>query len=219
MIPQVKICGLTTPEIAKTCAALGADAIGLVFFPKSPRNVSIDQAKNIAEVVKNVLRVTGVFVNADYDTIMHTVDFCGLHAAQLHGNEPPTLVDRIKQNGIRVVKCLYLESEPAVQKADYYSPDGFLIECAKGILPGGNALSWNFESAGQLSLHKPFAIAGGLSVDNVADAVMKSRAVSVDVSSGVEKAPGVKDEEKIQTFIDIVKACDIRRDNCMDTVF
>jgi phosphoribosylanthranilate isomerase len=206
---QVKICGITTPESAKKCVELGADAIGVVFFPKSPRNVSTETAKKIASAVNGKAAVTGVFVNETFDFIMERVDSCLLDAVQLHGNESPDFIQRLKESvkdrGIKVIKCLYLESDPNVSFSATYNADSFLIECAKGVLPGGNAMDWNFKRAGNLNIKKPVMIAGGLSPDNIIEAISSALPDAVDVSSGVEEMPGQKSPEKVEAFINAVK--------------
>lgn len=203
--PQIKICGLTDVDQALACAELGADAIGLVFFPKSPRNLSEDQARIICDALPDHVVTTGVFVNETFEGIMHKIVQCNIKAVQLHGNESPDLVARLKRENLPVIKVLYMESDPSISLSDDYDPTAFLVECAKGILPGGNALSWNFERASELKTEKPVLIAGGLSPENIADAVLKARPDGVDVSSGVEKSPGQKDLKKVEAFITAVK--------------
>lgn len=208
--PQIKICGLTNVDQALACADLGADAIGLVFFEKSPRNLTMDQAREICEALPESVVTTGVFVNESFESIMQKVTHCGIRAVQLHGNESPELVARLRGENLPVVKVLYMESDPHICEAVNFNPSAFLVECAKGILPGGNALSWNFERVSALETEKPMLIAGGLSPDNIADAVEKARPDGVDVSSGVEKSPGQKDLKKVEAFITAVKQAAVR---------
>ncbi|GAB6094316.1 phosphoribosylanthranilate isomerase [Desulfatiferula olefinivorans] len=203
--PQIKICGLTRVDQALACARLGADAIGLVFYPKSPRNVSDETARDICRALPGTATPTGVFVNETFDVIMDKVNRCGLKAVQLHGSESPDLVRRLIDEHLPVIKVLYMESEPAVDRVDDYPATAFLVECAKGILPGGNALSWNFERVRELKTDKPILIAGGLSPDNIIQAVTAARPLGVDVSTGVEKSPGIKDLSKVDAFIMAVK--------------
>lgn len=203
--PQIKICGLTDADQALACAELGADAIGLVFFEKSPRNLSEDRARTICDALPDCVVTTGVFVNETFEGIMQKIVQCNIRAVQLHGNESPDLVARLRAENLPVIKVLYMESDPNINRADDYDPNAFLVECAKGILPGGNALSWNFERASEFKTEKPVLIAGGLSPENIADAVIKARPDGVDVSSGVEKSPGQKDLKKVEAFITAVK--------------
>lgn len=203
--PQIKICGLTDVDQALACAELGADAIGLVFFEKSPRNLSVDQARAICDALPSHVMTTGVFVNETFDSVMDKVLRCGIKVVQLHGNERPELVSRLIREKLPVIKVLYMESDPNIKLADDFDPTAFLVECAKGVLPGGNALSWNFERVSELKTQKPVLIAGGLSPDNIADAVAKAMPDGVDVSSGVELSPGRKDLKKVEAFITAVK--------------
>jgi len=207
--PQIKICGLTDVSQALACAELGADAIGLVFFPKSPRNVSVETARSISDALPKHVTATGVFVNESYEGILEKAERCGLKAAQLHGDESPDLVLKLMNQGLRVIKVLYMESEPHVRDIGHYDPSAFLVECAKGILPGGNALAWNFRNIRNVRTEKPLIIAGGLSPDNIGDAILSALPDAVDVSSGVESIPGQKDLAKVASFITRVKNCDM----------
>ena len=208
-IPQVKICGLTRPDEAARCAELGPDAIGLVFFPKSPRNVSIDQARAVVDALPGDLATVGVFVNADFDTIMERVDDCGLSMAQLHGRETPRLVERLHGEGVGVIKGLFIDGEPGLAAAGQYAADAFLVECSKGPLPGGNAMAWDWGAARDFGDRHPLVLAGGLAPDNVADAIHAARPAAVDVSSGVEASPGRKDPVKVGRLIRAVHGYDM----------
>jgi phosphoribosylanthranilate isomerase len=140
---------------------------------------------------------------------MGKVERCGLKAVQLHGNETPDLVQRLMDVNLTVIKVFYMESEPHVRKTCDYHPSAYLVECAKGVLPGGNAMSWNFQNVRQVKTDKPLIIAGGLDPDNISSAVMSAEPDAVDVSSGVEQEPGFKDLAKVALFIAHVKACDM----------
>ncbi len=207
--PQIKICGLTDVSQALNCAELGADAIGLVFFAQSPRNVSIEKARAIADALPKHVTTTGVFVNESYEGVVEKAERCGLRAVQLHGNESPDLVLKLMNQGLRVIKVLYMESEPHVRDIGHYDPSAFLVECAKGVLPGGNALAWNFRNIRNVRTEKPLIIAGGLDPENIGDAVLSALPDAVDVSSGVESIPGQKDLAKVASFITRVKNCDM----------
>jgi phosphoribosylanthranilate isomerase len=205
--PQIKVCGLTSPEAAAQCALLGADAIGVVFFPKSPRCVTIDQAKAICAGIPSHTARVGVFVDESYDRIMKIVASCGLSAVQLHGHEPPTLVSDLRRQNLIVIKALYMESEPSVKQAARYEALAFLVECARGVLPGGNAMGWNWKNARPFGKKHPLILAGGLNPENIAQAVIEAQPDAVDVSSGVESSPGKKDIHKIKAFIHAVQGC------------
>jgi len=200
--PWIKICGLTEPENAVGCAQLGADAIGLVFYEKSPRNVSIKKAAEISNALPDHILTIGVFVNESFHDIMEKVHRCSLKGVQLHGNEPPDLINKLSKENLVVIKALFASKAPLLNTVTQYeSASFFLVEYGQGILPGGNAASWNYELSGQLKSNTPVILAGGLHPGNVAQAVKVAKPAGVDVSSGVEKTYGIKDLSKVQTFI------------------
>lgn len=198
--PQVKVCGLTRVDEAVACAAAGAAAIGLVFYPPSPRSVTPDQARRITLSLPPEVVPTGVFVNAGFDTIMNRVRHCGLGAVQLHGQEPPDLAARLQAEGLIVLKALFLEKEPTLSRADRYPGIALLVEHGGGRLPGGNARAWDWSAARRLGETHPLVLAGGLSPQNVAAAAAATRPDAVDVSSGVEQSPGRKDLVRVAAF-------------------
>jgi len=202
--PQVKICGLTSVNEALQCATLGANAIGCVFYPKSPRNISKQQAKKICLALPPDVITVGVFVNETFSGIMHKVEYCGLKAVQLHGRESPELVDRLCQENIMVIKALFAEGNPTLEEASNYNATAYLVECGRGKLPGGNAMTWDWEKANSIGKKYPLILAGGLTPENVCQAITASTSDAVDVSSGVEASPGQKDLNKVAVFMDAV---------------
>lgn len=202
---QIKVCGLTETETAEACAALGIDAVGLVFYPKSPRFVSNRRAAEIAAAVTGKAAIVGVFVDEPLDSLMEKVHQCGLTTVQLHGQEPPEYVLRLKQADLTVIKGIFQEREPTFKQAALYDPSAFLVECGRGRLPGGNAHVWNWAAAREIRTERPVIIAGGLSPVNVDQAILLGRPDAVDVSSGVEAAPGKKDLDKIKAFLAAVQ--------------
>lgn len=209
--PQIKVCGLTRVKNALECIALGANAIGCVFYPKSPRHVTDDKARDICLAISSKAVTVGVFVNESFFFIMEKVQRCLLDAVQLHGQESPELVRRLCKENIKVVKTLFLSSKPTFKNAKDYEPSAFLVECGNSALPGGNAVSWNWKKARHLVGNCPVILAGGLSPENVSDAVKQSTPDAVDVSSGVELSPGLKDTGKVEAFIQAVSMCDLKR--------
>jgi phosphoribosylanthranilate isomerase len=205
--PQIKICGLTNADEAMACAELGADAIGFIFYPKSPRYVNPDLAKKICTALpKNVMTV-GVFVDEAIETIIDIAMTCGLGAIQLHGAESPRFVENLIPKRIPIIKALYMKGEPSVENAFLYNAFAYLVECEKDKLPGGNALTWKWEDAADFGEHFPFILAGGLSPDNIATAIYAARPDAVDVSSGVENSPGKKEIHKVEEFILNARNC------------
>jgi phosphoribosylanthranilate isomerase len=210
-IPQVKVCGLTNQDEAAGCVSLGADAIGCVFFSKSPRNVSLSQAKKIVRALPSHVKAVGVFVNESFEEITRAVEHCGLHAVQLHGQEPPELTELLHQKGLTIIKALFMEKDPLLSKAADYRAAAYLVECGKGELPGGNAVSWAWEDAMEFGEKRPLILAGGLTPENISIAISSALPDAVDVSSGVESSPGRKDLDKVAAFIRSVKKCGMNK--------
>ncbi len=206
-IPAVKICGLTDPGQAAECVSLGADAIGLVFYRKSPRFVSTDRAVDICSSLSPSVITTGVFVNETYDFIMKRVDTCSLKAVQLHGSETPELVNKLAVTGVAVIKALFAGKNPCLNDAVMFNrASAFLVEYGRGVLPGGNAEKWDWGMAKQVKTDHALILAGGLTPENVKTAIKSALPDAVDVSSGVEISHGIKDLEKVKQFIENVKS-------------
>ncbi|MCF8069948.1 MAG: phosphoribosylanthranilate isomerase [Desulfobacterales bacterium] len=209
--PQIKICGLTNIDEAQACAVAGADAVGFIFFPKSPRNIDDDKARSIIRTLPEKVQKVGVFVNETFSNIMHKVDYCGLTVVQLHGQEAPDCVDELCKKNIKVVKVLFSGGKPDLSNASNYNASAYLVECAGGPLPGGNAMEWNWKTAKPFVEKYPMVLAGGLSADNITAAINDSTPDAVDISSGVEYKPGRKDLKKVTQFINTVSACKLDR--------
>jgi phosphoribosylanthranilate isomerase len=209
--PQVKICGLTTAEEAQACAELGADAIGCVFYPPSPRHVIDEKARDICRSLPAAICAVGVFVNEPFATIMRKVARCGLKAVQLHGQETAELAENLQNEGLLVIKALFMNRAPSLDCAGAFRTSAYLIECAGGPLPGGNALAWDYRAAAGLSVKDPVILAGGINPDNVSRAIREASPDAVDVSSGVESAPGTKDMEKVKRLLEAVATTDCLR--------
>ena len=203
--PQIKICGLTRVEEAVACASLGVDALGFVFYPKSPRAVTLHQVREIAAALPSSVCRIGVFVDESYETIITSARASRLHAVQLHGHESPELVKKLRAAGLMVIKTLFSVREPFFAQARQFSADAFLVECGSGPLPGGNARAWDFSLLETFGKKNQLILAGGLSIDNVSEAVLSCRPDAVDISSGVERSPGRKDLNKVKSFIQAVR--------------
>jgi phosphoribosylanthranilate isomerase len=210
-IPHVKICGITRVQDALGCAELGADAIGCVFYPKSPRHLTKDRAREICTAVPDFLKTVGVFVDETFSRIMHHVEYCHLTTVQLHGREQGELVRRLRKENIHVIKALFADRSPTFDDAPKYPASAFLVECGRGKHPGGNALEWNWEAAKNIGKEYPLILAGGLDPENVALAVQMSAPCAVDVSSGVESDPGRKDFDKVAAFMTAVSNCGLEK--------
>ena len=148
--------------------------------------------------------VVGVFVDEPVDVILQKAERCGLTGVQLHGRETPAEVTQLKNTGLTVIKALFQKREPSFQSVSRYDPSAFLLECGRGRLPGGTARVWDWADAQAIAANAPVILAGGLTPENVVQAVRLGRPHAVDVSSGVETSPGKKDLVKIEAFVSAV---------------
>ncbi len=203
----IKFCGLTRPQDIAAAADAGARYVGFVFFPKSPRNVSADIARPLALDVPPGVAKVGLVVDPDDDTLTRLLADVPLDVLQLHGHESPARVAEVKQKfGLPVMKAVGIADASDLPQIDAYAAvaDQLLIDAKppKGAdLPGGNGLSFDWQLlAGRKYWTKPWMLAGGLSPANVAEAVRRTGAKQVDVSSGVESRPGEKDPAKMAAF-------------------
>ena len=203
MSVTVKICGITSEADALAAVEAGADAIGLMFYDGSPRHVSIEQAQTISAVLPpHVVRV-GVFVNAAEATIARAIAECTLSIAQFHGDETPENCGRF---AIMTLKAFRMKGPETLEEMEEFPTDGFLLDAyVKDELGGtGASFSWDLAVRAQ-EFGRPVFLAGGLTADNVAEAVRKVQPFAVDVSSGVEIAPGKKCPDKMRTFVSAAK--------------
>jgi phosphoribosylanthranilate isomerase len=195
---RVKICGITNQEDALMVVEAGADALGFVFFDKSPRCIEPGKAADIIRALPPFVVSVGLFVNADIDFVNATADRCGLDIVQLHGDETPdfcSMVDR------RVVKVFRIRDAQSLGPMKDYSVAGYLLDAYSPKVYGGTGLTFNWEIAGKAKKFGPVILAGGLTPDNVRQAVETVAPYAVDVSSGVETAPGRKDSDRVKEFI------------------
>ncbi len=199
---QVKICGLTKVTQAKKIAALGVDAVGLVFYPKSKRHIDMETAYRIQKSLPDRVWCVGVFVDEPFSTIMEKVRYCHLDAVQLHGNETRHLVEKLQKEHLMVIKALYMDGKPHIKNAEKYRASACLVECSAGKLPGGNAQSWRWGRVRSYSLDTPLILAGGLTPENIETAVLSGRPDAVDISSGVEADFGDKDLLKVKMLLE-----------------
>jgi len=197
--PKVKICGVTTPADARLAVELGADLIGLNFHAPSPRCVTPSQGRDIASAVAGRAKVVGVFVNRPTEELKGIVETVPLDLIQFHGDEGP---EEIEPWGRRALKVFRIgDSFEPDRLARYPGVWGFLFDCRDEEVYGGSGRSWNYDTiAGLDARGKPVLLAGGLKPENVRAALQRSGADGVDVCSGVEKAPGVKDAELLRWF-------------------
>lgn len=204
---RVKICGLRTPQDVAAAADAGAAYVGFVFFPKSPRHISIEQATALALEAPVGLCKVALTVNADDTMLDALTEAVPLDMLQLHGHESPERVAQVKARyGLPVMKAIGVASAEDLPQIDLYSQvaDQLLIDAKPpkdADLPGGNGLAFDWRLlAGRKYWQRPWMLAGGLTPDNVAEAVRMTGARQVDVSSGVEALPGQKDPDLIARF-------------------
>jgi phosphoribosylanthranilate isomerase len=209
---QVKICGLSTEDTMEAALDAGADMVGLMFFPKSPRHVSLSQACKLADMARGKAEIVAVTVNMDLDGLSRIKELVNPDTFQFHGDETPEACAAAKvMQGTKVMKAVSVSEKADLEKAIYYSivADSILFDAkppAGSDLPGGNGVSYDWELLKDLDLKKPFMLSGGLDPSNVAEAIRLSGTKAVDVSSGVERDKGVKDNELIRAFMAAVKS-------------
>jgi phosphoribosylanthranilate isomerase len=196
---RVKICGITRPEDGLVAARHGADAIGLVFYDKSPRSVELSAAQEIVSALPPFVDVVALFVNEQEARIREVLSSIPIDLIQFHGDEPAEFCSRF---GRRYIKAIQMrENTDLAQVCEQYSgASGILLDTYKKDVPGGTGESFQWSLVPK-NLTKPIILAGGLSPDNVVAAITQVNPYAVDVSSGVEKAKGVKDEDRIAALI------------------
>jgi phosphoribosylanthranilate isomerase len=203
MRTRVKICGITNAADARSAAEAGADMIGLMFYESSPRQVTLETAREISRALPPEVLSVGVFVNPDKAFVERAIDGCRLSLLQFHGDEAP---DFCTQFGLLSLKALRVRDTESLKMLENYQTSAFLLDAYSAGVPGGTGekFDWDLAVAAQ-KLGKPIFLAGGLTPENVGAAVKKVRPFAVDVSSGVESAPGRKDPEKMRAFIKAVR--------------
>ena len=209
---NVKICGLTTVEAVQDTVAAGADYIGLVFFPKSPRNLDFDTAQRLAQQVPSHVKTVALMVNPSDDFLRELLEHIDVDILQLQGSESAERVREIKElSGKPVIKALGVSSQDDLATLESYKglADQILLDAKApkdADRPGGNGASFDWSLLTDTSIDVPWMLAGGLTIENVKEALTVSHARQVDVSSAVESAPGVKDKEKVRAFIAAAKS-------------
>ena len=205
---KVKICGITNLEDALLAAEAGADLLGFIFYPPSPRAVEVDGVRPIVQALQTEhagVGLVGVFVDEPVERVAAIVRACGLDHAQLHGSEPPRDVDELVSQGIAVIKGFRLRDGSAMQEMACYQPTAFLLDTYVAGRPGGTGETFDWRLARDAPPGARVVLAGGLTPDNVVEAMRTARAWGVDVSSGVEARPGRKDHDKVRRFIAAAK--------------
>jgi phosphoribosylanthranilate isomerase len=195
---RVKICGITNSEDAKMAVEAGADALGFVFFQGSPRYVAPDRAKAIIQTLPPFVQTVGLFVNEADETVNAIADRCGIDVVQLHGDETPEYCATIRR---RIIKAVRVKNATSLEVLPAYDNVSCLLDAWSPAAYGGTGETFNWELAATVATNRPVILAGGLTPENVAAAIAAVKPYAVDVSSGVEGAPGVKDAVLVTRFI------------------
>jgi phosphoribosylanthranilate isomerase len=197
---KVKICGITNREDALMAAEAGADAVGFVFYPPSPRHISPGNAAGIIRALPPFVQTVGLFVDQDISVVNATADLCGLDLIQLHGDETPGYCDSVRR---RVIKAFRVKDITTLDSLLQYHVAGCLLDAWSPAAHGGTGRTFNWDIAAEaVQQGHRIILAGGLSPENVSEAIGLVHPYGVDVSSGVETAPGLKDAYKIRLFVE-----------------
>jgi phosphoribosylanthranilate isomerase len=206
---RVKICGITRATDARLAAELGAWALGMIFWPGSPRLCAIEDAEAIGAQYRRRLELAGVFVNATLDEVASTADRCGLTLLQLHGDEGPAYCrEAARRTGCKVMKAARVRDAAQVRDLQRFHTDFHLLDAYSPRSPGGTGETFAWELARQHGGEPPVVLSGGLSPENVGEAIAAARPFAVDTASGTEAEPGRKDHAKVKAFFGAVEAAD-----------
>jgi phosphoribosylanthranilate isomerase len=201
---KIKICGIKSVNDALAAIEAGADLIGFNFYPKSPRYVEVGMCRNIMSVVRQDGRAksVGVFVNASVEVIRATMETCGLSLAQLHGDETPGMMNELDGKAFKAFRGVP-QSLDGFERQD---APAFLVDASVKGVYGGSGATTDWNGAAELAKKYPLLLAGGLTPENVAEAVKQVKPWGVDVASGVESAPGEKDAGRMKAFVRAVRS-------------
>jgi phosphoribosylanthranilate isomerase len=194
----VKICGITNVEDALQAVEAGANALGFVFYARSPRHVTPDEVQKIIAELPPFVTTVGLFVNESIPRIRRTMAAARLDVVQLHGDEQP---EDCLIEPLRVIKALRVKAAASLEGADRYRVSALLLDAWSDKAYGGTGEQFDWQLARRLSGNRPVILAGGLNPENIIDAVRQVKPYAVDVSSGVEARPGKKDQQKVKEFI------------------
>jgi phosphoribosylanthranilate isomerase len=210
-VTRVKICGVSDPADARRVADLGAWALGMIFWPESPRLCPLADAEAIGGELQRRLELVGVFVNASLDDVAATADRCNLTVVQLHGDEGPAYCREVaRRTGAKVMKAVRVRDAAQLHDLQRFHTDFHLLDAYSPRTPGGTGETFDWELALRHPRTPPVVLSGGLDPDNVGAAIEVARPFAVDVASGTEAAPGRKDPAKLTAFVRAVEEADAR---------
>jgi len=198
---RVKICGITRPEDGIVAADSGADAIGLV-FAESPRRVTVEQASAVLEALPPGIRPVALFVDEPFERVLQVCWRLGVTAVQLSGDEPAALAEALAREQLFVIKSFHVRTAADLEGIDAYPAHACLLDSRVPGRRGGTGVAFDWSLAAQLATWKPVILAGGLNPDNVREAIRQVEPYAVDVSSGVEAKPGIKDPTRVRQFVE-----------------
>ncbi len=205
----VKICGIQSEETLLCCEKNKVNFFGMIFYPKSKRNISIENACKLQDISQKLnINGVGVFVNKDLDEVEKILKTTRLKFVQLHGSENELYIKFLKQIGVKVIKTISISNDKDLKKIDdYASADYFLFDYKpkKDELPGGNAKSFDWNILKNLKIEKPWFLSGGININNIQQILNDINPFGIDLSSGVEKELGIKDNHIINNFITKLK--------------
>ena len=205
--PRIKFCGITSLDDAKLAVEAGAWAIGLIRFAGSPRRCELPEAERIARALRRQVEICGVFVNAPLDEVAAVADGVGLTMVQLHGDEGPAFCAEVaRRTGAKVVKAARVRSGADIASLERFHTDFHLLDAHRSGRWGGTGETFDWELVHRRRTDTPFVLSGGLTPENVGAAIAATSPFAVDVASGTEDRPGVKDPEKLRAFAAAVAA-------------
>jgi phosphoribosylanthranilate isomerase len=200
----VKVCGITTPEDALAAAGSGADAVGFV-FAKSPRQLSVEDAREVATVLPDGVLKVGVFVDEEPEEVLRIAREVGLDYVQLHGDESPETVTALREGGVKVIKALRVRGADSLAAMNGYEADLFLLDAWSDRAQGGTGERFDWEVAKSYGGRGNILVSGGLTPENVREAIRFFEPYGVDASSSLEDAPGKKNAERVRRFVSAAK--------------
>ena len=200
---KVKICGMTQLKDALFAVEQGVDAVGFIFYKKSPRAVTMKTVREIITKLPPLVDTVGVFVNESAERVNKIANYCGLDLVQLHGEESPAFCRKIHR---RVIKAFRVKDLQSIKQLEKFPVSGFLLDTFSDDLHGGTGKTFDWNLALPAKKMGPVILAGGLTPRNILQAVRQVRPYGVDVCSGVEKSPGIKDLEKVRAFLKNIRS-------------
>ena len=200
---EIKICGITRLEDALCAAESGADAVGFIFHPASPRYIAPERARKIIAQLPGEITKVGVFVNREADEVERTAALCGLDLIQLHGDESPEYCRRFPQE--RVIKAVFPRTPGDLRSLEPYEVRAFLADARDAGRYGGTGKRSDWKLAAKLRASHPLILAGGLDAGNIAEALAAVAPHAVDINSGCERAPGIKDHDRMRQIIGMIR--------------